>query len=115
MSSSEQPATPPAGQESRQLIDIKIIGPHEEVRTGIEFKEVPKTSTVGELKERIEATLSSHPPPNKQRLIFLGRVLQPDTETLLHFFGENLVSPALLHFRYIGRDNWLLNMYSTDD
>lgn len=86
----------PAPDNPRRLIDIKILGPSEELRNGIQFTGIPKTITIAELKERIQNELPSHPAPTKQRLIYLGRVLQPETETLLHFLGESSVG-ILLH------------------
>ena len=105
MASSEQPV---AQEHPRQLIDIKIVGPSEELRNGIQFSGVPKTTTIGELKDKIQNELPSRPSPTKQRLIYLGRVLQPDTETLLHFFGENIVR-ILLHMSVYGKDTKRLN------
>jgi len=105
MASSERPA---AQENSRQLIDIKILGPSEELRTGIQLSGIPKTTTIAELKEKIQTELPSHPSPTKQRLIYLGRVLQPDNETLLHFFGENIVR-ILIHISVIGVDTKKLN------
>jgi hypothetical protein len=58
---------------------------------------VSKNITIGELKERIAAQLPSHPAPQRQRLIYLGRNLQPDTENLAHYFGDSVVR-VFLHF-----------------
>lgn len=109
MSSSEQQDTQP----TTQFIDIKILGPSEELRNGIQFNGIPKTFTIAELKERIQNELPSRPAPAKQRLIYLGRVLQPDDQTLAHFFGENVVR-ILIHLSLRGVDTRPLNDRDTD-
>jgi hypothetical protein len=97
MSSSDQ--QPQQQQQSEQtppvyprtLIELKILGPAHELRNGIVFSDLPVSITIADLKLKIQQELPSHPPPERQRLIYLGRVLQPDSETLVHFLSENIV------------------------
>lgn len=108
MSSSEQSEQPSDQQSdqpppvySRTHIELKILGPSHELRNGICFSDLPVTTTIAELKLRIQQELPSHPSPERQRLIYLGRVLQPDSETLIHFLSQNIVR----HVIWVGADD----------
>lgn len=108
-SEQQQPIPETNGElQPGQLVDIRITGPSEELRNGILFPGIPKSITIGQLKERISAELPSHPPAHRQRLIYLGRALQPDTEKLSHYFGENIVRVSL-HCCNLDVDARLLN------
>ena len=73
-------------------IDLKLLSPSPDVPpSGLFFEDIPTSTTLGELRNRITAALSSRPPPARQRLIYFGRVLQRDDDTLAGVFGENNV------------------------
>lgn len=55
------------------------------------FPGLAATTTVGQLKEKIRQALPLKPSDSQQRLIYRGRVLQPDGETLLGVIGEEVV------------------------
>jgi hypothetical protein len=80
-------------QETKmQTIDLKLLSPSPEVpASGLFLENLPTSTTLGELRNRITDTLASHPPPARQRLIYFGRVLQRDDDTLASVFGENNV------------------------
>ena len=52
---------------------------------------LPTSTTVAELKSHISAALPSGPSPASQRLIYLGRHLSTDGDTLLDVFGAESV------------------------
>jgi hypothetical protein len=81
------------GQEQKvQTIDLKLLSPSPDVpANGLSLENLPTSTTLGELRNRITAALASHPPPARQRLIYFGRVLQRDDDTLASVFGENNV------------------------
>jgi hypothetical protein len=79
--------------DSRQAIELKILSPSPEVgHGGLHFDELPVSTTVGELKDRIRDLVSSRPAHDRQRLIYLGRALLRDSDTLLDVFGHSAVS-----------------------
>ncbi len=53
--------------------------------------DLPVTTTVRQLKERIRNSVRTKPPDDAQRLIHRGRLLARDSETMLELFGEELV------------------------
>src|SRR5947207_234137 len=96
MSASDQQPQQQQSEQSpsispRTRIELKILGPSHELRNGIVFSDLPVNITVADLKIKIQQELPSHPAPERQRLIYLGRVLQPDSETLVHFLSQNIV------------------------
>ena len=102
MSSSDQPPQQQSSEQAlpvypRTCIELKILGPSHELRNGIVFSDLPISITIADLKLKIQQELPSHPSPERQRLIYLGRVLQPDSETLVHFLGQNIVRHATTH------------------
>jgi hypothetical protein len=88
-----QPSRGEGQQEAKvQTIDLKLLSPSPEVpASGLYLENLPTTTTLGELRNRITVALASHPPPARQRLIYFGRVLQRDDDTLAGIFGESSV------------------------
>ena len=73
-------------------IDLKLLSPSFDVpASGLYFENLPTTTTLGELRAKITSALPSHPPAARQRLIYFGRVLQRDEDTLAGVFGKNNV------------------------
>lgn len=54
------------------------------------------STTVNEVKAKIRDALPSRPSDGGQRLIYRGRMLGRETETMLEIFGQALVSSYLL-------------------
>lgn len=87
---SPSPAT--AGERKGDNIDLKLLSPSPEVpASGLLFEDISPSTTLGELRIKIQAALPSHPLPARQRIIYFGRVLQRDNDTLSGVFGETNV------------------------
>jgi hypothetical protein len=85
-------------EEAPQTIELKILSPSPEVgNAGLHFDSLPVSTTVGELKDRIQDGVSSRPAHDRQRLIYLGRALVQDSDTLLDVFGATAVSTSLCY------------------
>ncbi|GAB7356103.1 hypothetical protein MBLNU459_g6707t1 [Dothideomycetes sp. NU459] len=69
-------------------INVRILSPALEATAGIELTALPVDTTVGQLRQRLCDAVPSHPPPDRQRLIFQGRLLANDSETLHSIFGS---------------------------
>jgi hypothetical protein len=82
-----------SNEEARQVIELKILSPSPEVgNAGLHFDDLAVSTTVGELKDRIRDMVSTRPGHDRQRLIYLGRALVRDADTLLDVFGATAVS-----------------------
>lgn len=57
--------------------------------TPLNFPHLPATTTVNELKTKIRDALPSK--PESQRLIYRGRLISRDTDTMLDVFGQETV------------------------
>lgn len=78
--------------EGRTTINVKILSPSHEVGTGgLQLKNIAVNTTIGALKAAITESISSHPGPERQRLIYLGRALSRDDDELLTIFGREAV------------------------
>ncbi|KAF2963516.1 hypothetical protein GQX73_g10070 [Xylaria multiplex] len=75
--------------ESSQFT-LQILSPSLNVPQPL-FLDLPITTTVRQLKERIRGHVRSKPPDDAQRLIHRGRLLARDSETMLELFGEELL------------------------
>lgn len=86
--SSDQPATNP------QTIALNVLSPStEEVPNRLTFTDIPITTTIKALKERIQDAVPARPPLPRQRLIYQGKVLALEQATLKDVFGQEAVSP----------------------
>ncbi|KAL4941382.1 hypothetical protein BDV06DRAFT_4823 [Aspergillus oleicola] len=50
------------------------------------FDDLPLSDTVADLKSRISRSIPSHPTPNSQKLLYLGKILSQDDVTLRSLF-----------------------------
>ncbi|KAI0422036.1 hypothetical protein F5X98DRAFT_326615 [Xylaria grammica] len=66
---------------------LQILSPSVNVPQPL-FLNLPVTTTVRQLKERIRSRVSTKPLDDAQRLIHRGRLLARDSETMLELFGE---------------------------
>ena len=73
-------------------IDLRILSPSTEVDRELFFQCLPVATTIAQLKERIQKSISSSPEADRQRLIFRGRVIMRDDVTLVDVFGKDTVS-----------------------
>lgn len=79
--------------ESSQFT-LQVLSPSVNVPQPL-FLELPVTTTVKQLKERIRASVDTKPADDAQRVIHRGRLLTRDSETMLELFGEEPVGATL--------------------
>ncbi|KAL8766290.1 MAG: hypothetical protein Q9209_006880 [Squamulea sp. 1 TL-2023] len=94
--SSSDRSTPKA-----QTIVLNVLSPStEEVPKRLTFSDIPTSTTVRELKERIRNTVPAQPALLRQRLIYQGKVLASDETSLKDAFGQEAINkeePLSLH------------------
>lgn len=96
---------PPAASTSgetmeEQTLDLKVLSPSSELPpAGLQLDNLPISTTIGELRSRLTDAITSRPPPERQRLIYLGRVLQRDGDTLATLFGQVAVCHMIQAYR----------------
>lgn len=83
--------------EEAQTINLKILSPSTEVEGGVNLADVPASTTVKELRSRIQDAAPSKPAPERMRLIYRGRVVANDADTLSTVFGVDNVRPPTTH------------------
>ncbi|KAI0598190.1 hypothetical protein F4775DRAFT_556948 [Biscogniauxia sp. FL1348] len=84
-----RPVAAGAASEANALtLTLQIISPSVGVPQPLSFREVPASTTVRQLKEKIRNALDTKPTDQAQRLIHRGRLLVRDDETMLELFGE---------------------------
>ncbi|KAL2759189.1 hypothetical protein ACRALDRAFT_2098697 [Sodiomyces alcalophilus JCM 7366] len=74
-------------------VSLNVISPSTAVATGppLSFPGLPASTTVRQLKEKIRNLLPTKPTDAQQWLIYKGRVLQQDDETLCQVIGESTI------------------------
>ena len=86
MSSSHEPATtgaPAVSSHNSDHVNLRVTYLHAgNPRPPHTVGAIPATTTIGELKGRLQADLLEHPRPEEQRLIFQGRPLMQNDATL---------------------------------
>lgn len=90
------PALSTGDAAASPFVNLQVVSPSSQVRSPLSFQLLPASTTVKELKERIRNALEVSPTAESQRLIYRGRMLARDTETMMEIFGEETV--CLLHF-----------------
>ena len=73
-------------------IDLRILSPSTEVDRELFFQALSVTTTIAQLKDRIQKSIPSSPAIHRQRLIFRGKVVMRDDATLIDVFGKDTVS-----------------------
>ncbi|KAI8625192.1 hypothetical protein F5Y19DRAFT_489865 [Xylariaceae sp. FL1651] len=76
------------------LFTLQILSPSLGVPQPLLLENLPVSTTVRQLKERIRSTISTKPRHDAQRLIHRGRLLARDPETMLELFGEEALRSA---------------------
>lgn len=88
-----------AGQTMEKTqIDLIILSNSPEVNK-LAFPALSTATTVGELREKISSAAVTHPPPSRQRLIYLGHPLNDAKKTLKEIFTQDIVRFQHLHAR----------------
>jgi hypothetical protein len=77
--------------EEEQSINLKILSPSTEVEGGVNLPDVPASTTIKELRSRIQDAVPSKPATDRMRLIYRGRVVANDADTLGNVFGAESV------------------------
>ncbi|KAI5306699.1 phosphatidylserine decarboxylase 1 [Ascosphaera pollenicola] len=75
-------------------INVNIVSPSAGVPDSYLVTNIKLTTTVLDLKQRLKDELDGHPSPADQRLIYRGRPLFNDTETLKAIFHSDLHGPT---------------------
>ncbi|KAF1837418.1 hypothetical protein BDW02DRAFT_544019 [Decorospora gaudefroyi] len=77
--------------DEQQAINLKVLSPSAEVEGGVNLAQLPASTTVQELRIRIQDAVPSKPATERMRLIYRGRVVANDADTLSSVFGaENI-------------------------
>jgi hypothetical protein len=82
--------------EEEQSINLKILSPSTEVEGGVNLPDVPASTTIKELRSRIQNAVPSKPATDRMRLIYRGRVVANDADTLGNVFGAGSVCSSSL-------------------
>jgi hypothetical protein len=77
--------------EEEQSIHLKILSPSTEVEGGVNLPDVPASTTIKELRTCIQNAVPSKPATDRMRLIYRGRVVANDADTLGNVFGAENV------------------------
>lgn len=77
--------------EETATINLKLLSPSAEVEGSITFTDLPTTTTIRELRSRIQDAVPSKPEPERMRLIYRGKVLSVESDTLGVIFGADNV------------------------
>jgi hypothetical protein len=80
----EDNSSPPQGSSS--TVNLQIVSPSVGVPQPLILTNIATTTTVSQLKEKIQETLTLRPSADEQRLIYRGRLLARDEETLSDIF-----------------------------
>ncbi|KAL8675577.1 MAG: hypothetical protein Q9168_000089 [Polycauliona sp. 1 TL-2023] len=89
--SSSDRSTPKA-----QTIVLHVLSPSiEEIPRKLTFADLPISTTVRALKEKIQATVPARPVLSRQRLIYQGKVLASEDSTLKDIFGQEAVNQSI--------------------
>jgi len=86
-----------------RAIPVKVLSQLPEPDGTILFESLPVTTTVGELKAKIHDRVASRPAVEHQRLIYRGRVMAKETDTLVDVFGRDAVRS--LRLKQMARDS----------
>ncbi|KAH6644742.1 hypothetical protein C7974DRAFT_27035 [Boeremia exigua] len=72
-------------------VNLKVLSPSSEIEGGLHLPQLPASTTVRELRLRIQDAVPSKPGPERMRLIYRGKVVANDADSLETVFGaENL-------------------------
>ena len=78
-------------------VNLKVLSPSSEIEGGLHLQQLPASTTVRELRLKIQDAVASKPGPERMRLIYRGKVVANDADTLETVFGaDNVRGPALV-------------------
>ncbi|KAF1976327.1 hypothetical protein BU23DRAFT_551786 [Bimuria novae-zelandiae CBS 107.79] len=73
--------------EASATINLRVLSPSTEVEGGLNFVDLSAAVTIRELRQRIQDAAPSRPTPDRMRLIYRGRVVANDNDSLQDIFG----------------------------
>ncbi|MCJ1379612.1 hypothetical protein MMC17_002714 [Xylographa soralifera] len=95
MDSTEHPAGGHSPDNSAKgRIFLNILSPSSEVPQKLTYPDIPTSTTIRELKQRIQNDVETRPGPERQRLIYRGRALVQEEKTLEDIFGHAAVQSS---------------------
>jgi hypothetical protein len=80
-----------SNSSKRENINLNILSPSVEVPSRLSYSRIPTSTTIAELKRRIQNDVETRPSPERQRLIYRGRALVQEEKTLAEIFGDETV------------------------
>lgn len=87
---STSPPEDPVPRPSDQLVvNLQVVSPSVGVNRPLLFPDLPATTTIKRLKDKIRQTLPLRPADENQRLIHRGRALLRESDSLLDIFGSD--------------------------
>ena len=86
-----------------QNLTLHILSPSTEVPDKITFTDCTPSTTIADLKGKIRDVVVTRPAPERQRLIYRGRLIQ-DNATLADIFTHNAVNSHTLSIRNKSND-----------
>lgn len=97
----EQNNPPPGGNAAAtsstdRKIFLNVISPSVEAPQKLTYPDIPTSTTIIELKRRIQNDVETRPSPERQRIIYRGRALVQEDKTLEDVFGHEAVWRRLL-------------------
>lgn len=87
----------PAAPAEQAFIDLKVLSPSTEVDADMFFVKLPASTTVAELKLKIKDQIATKPAVERMRLIYRGRVMAKESDTMTDVFGRDEVNTVLLY------------------
>lgn len=76
-------------------INLRILSPSTEVEGGVYLPALPSRTTIKDLRQKIQDAVPSRPALDRMRLIYRGRVVANETDTLVDVFGlDNVGCPS---------------------
>jgi hypothetical protein len=94
-------ATSEGSGSTPQSILLHVISPSLEVPDKLTYPNIAISTTVAELKRKIQDSIETKPLPTRQRLIYRGKALVQEDATLKDIFGPEAVS-----WRIFQSKNW---------
>lgn len=88
-------ATPTNRLPGELTVNLRIVSPSPGVTQPLLFSDLPATTTIKQLKEKIRQMLPLRPADENQMLIHRGRALSCDTDSLLDILGADAVGTSL--------------------
>ncbi|MCJ1394104.1 hypothetical protein MMC18_006982 [Xylographa bjoerkii] len=94
MDSNQHHAGSQSPKNSAGKIFLNILSPSSEVPQKLTYPDILTSTTIHELKQRIQNDVETRPGPERQRLIYRGRALVQEEKTLEDIFGHEAVQTS---------------------